>query len=123
MAQKPTFDKRYICFVFTTDFFVFWLLYPYALVYENGCTNNVIIKMFCHKCSTRQKQLSIQACYNQGRTKGELWLKTPFSLIFYKTFIICANEINYFRILFACLFVDSMQIPRNKFACKIQGTL
>ena len=28
-----------------------------------------------------------------------------------------------FSLLFACEFVDLMQIPRNKFACKFQGIL
>jgi len=31
-----------------------------------------------------------------------LGVKAPLSLIFYKKFITCANEINCFRILFAC---------------------
>ena len=47
----------------------------------------------------------------------------PFSLIFYEKFITCAKEINCFRILFACWFVDVMQISRNEFACKFPGTL
>jgi len=34
--------------------------------------------------------------------RGGLGLKPPLSLIFYKNFFTCANEINYFRILFAC---------------------
>jgi len=63
---------------------------------------------------------------NQGRTQGEVggWLGfSPFSLTFYKNLIACAKKINCFRILFACYFVDLLQIPRNEFACKFQGTL
>ena len=49
----------------------------------------------------------------EGRTQGggfgvEL---PPLSLTFYENFITCANEINWFRILFACWFVDLLQIP------------
>ena len=50
------------------------------------------------------------------------WLN-PFELEILQNFITCAKGINCFRILFACLIVDVMQIPRNEFACKFQGTL
>ena len=60
----------------------------------------------------------------QGRTQEGVGVKKkPLSLIFYKIFITCAKEIKCFRILFACQFVDLMEIPRNKFACKFQGAL
>ena len=55
---------------------------------------------------------------NGVRKGGILELTPPLSLICYKNFITCAKVINCFRILFACYFVDLMQIPRNKFACK-----
>jgi len=57
--------------------------------------------------------------------KGGLGLKKPLSLIFYKNFITCTKGINCFRMLVGCTFVDLMQlqIPRNGFACKFQGTL
>ena len=48
------------------------------------------------------------------------WGYPPLSLIFYENFITCAKQINCFRKVFACLFVDVMQIPRNEFACKFQ---
>ena len=59
----------------------------------------------------------------QGRTQGGLEVHLPLSFTCNKKFITCAREINCFRILFACQFVDLMQIPRNEFACKFQGTL
>jgi len=43
--------------------------------------------------------------------------------MFYGNFITCAKDINCFRILFACWFVDLMQIPRNEISCRFQGTL
>ena len=83
------------------------------------------------KCSTVWKQehdrgpkirLSFAHWQSRAYARG-VGVKKPLSLIFYKNVITCAKEINCFRILFACYFVDLMQIPRNKFACKIQGTL
>ena len=55
--------------------------------------------------------------------RGGLGLTPPLDLDILQNFITCAKEINCFRILFACSFVDLMQIPRNKFACKFQRTL
>ena len=50
------------------------------------------------------------------------WVKTPLELdIFQKLYYLLKGDC--FRILFACLFVGLMQIPRNVFACKFQGTL
>ena len=40
--------------------------------------------------------------YSAGRTQGGFGVNPPLSLIFYENFITCANEINCFRILFAC---------------------
>jgi len=47
----------------------------------------------------------------------------PWACYVTKNFVTCAYQINYFRILFACWFVDLLQIPRNEIACKFQGTL
>ena len=52
----------------------------------------------------------------------EVGVNPPLSLIFYVNFITFARENDCFGILFACLFVDLMQKPRNNFACKLQGT-
>jgi len=59
----------------------------------------------------------------KGVHKGGLGLNLPLSLTFYKNFITCAKEMNCFRILFACKYVDLMKIQRNEFACKFPGTL
>jgi len=57
----------------------------------------------------------------QGRGLG---LNPPLlELDISQNFITCVKGINCFRILFACSFVDLMQIPGNEFACKFQGTL
>jgi len=58
----------------------------------------------------------------KGVHKG-LGLTPPLSLIFYKNFIICAKEINCFRILLLVNLFDLKQTPQNKFACKFPGTL
>jgi len=59
-----------------------------------------------------------------SRTQGGVGVKKkPLSLIFYKNFITCAKDINCFRTLFACYFVDLMQTPPNKLAYKFQVTL
>jgi len=42
---------------------------------------------------------------------------------YYYYYIACVKEINCFWIFFPCWFVDLLQIPRNEFACKLQGTL
>jgi len=55
--------------------------------------------------------------------RGVWFTSPPLRLIFYKNFIILAKEINCFGILVACLYVDLMQMPRNKFKWKFQGTL
>jgi len=65
--------------------------------------------------------LAIETVNIKGVRKGGGLGLSPLSLIFYKNFITFAKEINCFRILFTCWFVDLMQIPRNKFACKFQG--
>ena len=61
----------------------------------------------------------------QGRTQvGGFGIKNlSLEHDFLQNFITDAKDINCFCILFACYFVDLMQIPRNKFACKLQGTL
>jgi len=65
----------------------------------------------------RKRNLLVQAkAYARG-----VGVKHPLSLIFYKVFITCAKEIKCFRILFVSF--STLQIPRNKFACKFQGTL
>jgi len=54
---------------------------------------------------------------------GGVGVKLPLSFLFCKKLINFAWEIICFRILFACYLIGSMEIPRNKFACKFQGTL
>ena len=54
---------------------------------------------------------------------GGSGLNPPFELDILQNFITCVKGINCYRILFGCEFVDLMQIPRNQFACKFQGTL
>ena len=44
----------------------------------------------------------------KGVRKG-VGVNPHFSLIYYKNFITCEKEINCFRILFACQFVNLMQ--------------
>jgi len=39
---------------------------------------------------------------NKGVRKGGVGVKSPFELDILQNFITCANEINCFRILFAC---------------------
>jgi len=54
-------------------------------------TNAIVLDMFLKKDSTK------------GVCKGVIWgWNPPLSLIFYKNFITCAQEINCFRIPFAC---------------------
>jgi len=53
----------------------------------------------------------------QGRTQGGVGVKTPLELDILQKLYYLRKEIKCFRILFACQFVDLMQIPRNKFAC------
>jgi len=53
----------------------------------------------------------------EGGLKPPLVLDILQKLYYLRKGIIC------FRILFAWLFVDLMQIPRNQSACKFQGTL
>ena len=53
---------------------------------------------------------------SKGVRKGGVGVNIPLSLILYKLYIICVKEIKCFRILFACSFVDLMQILRNEFA-------
>jgi len=48
------------------------------------------------------QSMRLQLSHQQGRTQGGLGLNTPLSLVFYKNFITCAREINFFRILFDC---------------------
>jgi len=59
----------------------------------------------------------------KGVRKGGLGLTPPLELDILQKLYYLRKEIKCFRILFACLFVDLMQIPRNKFACKFQGAL
>jgi len=74
--------------------------------------------------NVKKTNIALMLCYKQGRTQEGVGVKVPrLSLIFYKIFITCSKEIKCFRMLFACEFVDLMQITRNKFACKFQGTL
>ena len=62
---------------------------------------------------------SAMACARRG-----LGLNPPLlELDILQNFITCVKGINCFRILFACSFVDLMQIPGNEFAGKFQGTL
>ena len=61
--------------------------------------------------------------WGQGRTERGVGVKPPFSFLFCKKLLNFSWEIICFRILFACYFVDLMEIPRNKFAFKFQGTL
>ena len=61
--------------------------------------------------------------WGQERTEGGVGVKPPLSFLFCKKLLNFAWEVICFRILFACYFVDLMEIPRNKFACKFQGTL
>jgi len=90
-------------------------------------THFVVLEYFraCLKAFEQLWCCSLLNCWLhwQGRTQRGVGLKKPLSLIFYKNFITCAKEINCFRILFACQFVDLIQILRNKFACKCLGIL
>jgi len=52
-----------------------------------------------------------------------LGLKPPLELDILQKLYYLRKGDYCFRILFACLFVDFMQIPRNEFACRFQGTL
>ena len=68
--------------------------------------------------------LILMCIYRKGvRKEGGFGVNPPLELDILQNFITCTKEINCFRILFACFFVDLMQIPRNKFACKFQRTL
>jgi len=61
--------------------------------------------------------------WGQGRMEGWLGLNPTLSFLFCKKLFNFAWEIICFRILFACYFVNLMEIPRNKFACSFQGNL
>ena len=68
-------------------------------------------KLDLDKITSLSVQLGVR---RTPRVKG-----VRLSLIFHT----CAKEIKCFRILFACWFVDLLQIPRNEYASKFQGTL
>jgi len=59
----------------------------------------------------------------QGRKQGVFGLTPPPWAWHCKKLYYLRKGDNCFRILFACLIVDLMQITRNEFACKFQGTL
>ena len=60
----------------------------------------------------------------QWRVQGRGLGLNPLSLsLIFHNFITCVKGINCFRILFACSFVDLMQIPKNEFACKLRNTV
>ena len=70
--------------------------------------------MLCYFCDIH---------WGQGRTEGGVGVKPPLSFLFCKkTSWLCMWD-HLFSHTFACYFVDLMEIPRNKFACKFQGTL
>ena len=60
---------------------------------RGGCRNP-----HCYACGYGTARGAVARVYD----KDGLGLKPPLSLIFYKIFVTCANEINGFRILYAC---------------------
>jgi len=72
--------------------------------------NNIPVNIRFVSKTSDIRNLSENIRSDQGRTQGGVvvGVNPPFSLIFYKKFITCAKEINCFRILFACKFVDFM---------------
>jgi len=86
-------------------------------------------KRHSNKKNFKNRQNQQNAIFNfiifteaKGLRKGGLGLNS-LSFLFCKKPLDFAWEIICFRMLFACCFVDLMEIPRNKFACMFQGTL
>jgi len=66
-----------------------------------------MFKVVFRDSSLNPKQLSLY-CLPRAYARG-VGVNPPFRLICIKNFITCEKEINCFRILFACYFVDLMQ--------------
>ena len=92
------------------------LLPTITLIYCDSQTSENFLTVAC--CSLAPSFVTAK-----GVRKGGWGYPPPLSLIFYEKHYYLRKEDYCFRILFACQFVGLMQIPRNEFAGRFQGTL